>query len=245
MTRMYSQMSQLGQHNAELVHKNIEANTKMVDLGARQQALEEGLARATGERDVQRALAEQKAREAEAQAVELQRLPTALEEKAREAEAQNAELRRLRTVLEQQETELLHKEVTVVTLTGTLREKGEALEEKEVALQNVGTVLKEKEDSLSSLEEAARVQRKEAQKSMTGKYLRVFVGLFLFVAYVDFLCSELRQKVADESAAKEAVHTALTAAEVEFAELEQIAVSVCQELEGEGAVSGSSVISRL
>ena len=28
MTRMYSQMSQLGQHNAELVLKNIEANTK-------------------------------------------------------------------------------------------------------------------------------------------------------------------------------------------------------------------------
>jgi len=51
--------------------------------------------------------------------------------------------------------------------------------------------------------------------------------------------------VADESAAKEAVHTALTAAQVEFAELEQTAVSVCQELEGEGAVSGSSVISRL
>ena len=42
--------------------KNIEANTKMADLGARQQALEEGLALVTGERDVQRAAAEQKAR---------------------------------------------------------------------------------------------------------------------------------------------------------------------------------------
>ena len=41
------------------------------------------------------------------------------------------------------------------------------------------------------------------------------------------------------------VHTALTAAQMEFAELEQTVVSVCQELEGEGAVSGSSVISRL
>ena len=51
--------------------------------------------------------------------------------------------------------------------------------------------------------------------------------------------------MADESAAKEAVHTALTAAQAEFAELEQTAVSVCQELEGEGAVSGSLVISRL
>ena len=92
MTRMYSQMSQLGQHNAELVLKNIEANTRMADLGARQQALVEDLARVAGERDVQRAVAEQKAREAEAQAAELQRLRTALEEKAREAEAQSAEL---------------------------------------------------------------------------------------------------------------------------------------------------------
>ena len=97
---MYSQMSQLGQHNAELILKNIEANTRMADLGVRQQALEEDLARATGERDVQRAAAEQKSREAEAQAAELQRLRTALEEKARGAEAQSAELRRLRTSLE-------------------------------------------------------------------------------------------------------------------------------------------------
>ena len=51
--------------------------------------------------------------------------------------------------------------------------------------------------------------------------------------------------MADETAAKEAVHTALTAVQMEFAELEQTAVSVCQELEGEGAVSESSVISRL
>ena len=106
-----------------------------------------------------------------------------------------------------------------------------------MAIQNVGAALKEKEDSLSSLEEAARVQREEAQKSIMGKYLRVFVGLFLFATYVDSLCSELRQKVTDESAAKEAVHTALTAAQVEFAELEQTVVSVCQGLEAEGAVS--------
>ena len=33
MTRLYSQMRQLGQHNAELVLKNIDANTKMADLG--------------------------------------------------------------------------------------------------------------------------------------------------------------------------------------------------------------------
>ena len=50
----------------------------------------------------------------------------------------------------------------------------------------MGTALKEKEDSLSSLEEASRTQREEAQKSITGKYLRVFVGLFPFIADVDF-----------------------------------------------------------
>ena len=78
LNRLYSHMRWLGQHNA---------NTKMTDLGARQQALEEELARTVGERDIQRAAAEQNAREAEAQATELQRLRTTLEEKAREAEA--------------------------------------------------------------------------------------------------------------------------------------------------------------
>jgi len=51
--------------------------------------------------------------------------------------------------------------------------------------------------------------------------------------------------VADETAAKEAVNTALMAAQAEYTDLERTAVSVCQELEGEGAMSGSSVISRL
>ena len=71
MTRLYSQVRWLGQHNADLVLQNIDANTKMADLRARQQALVEELARAAGERDVQRAAAEQKAREAEAQTAEL------------------------------------------------------------------------------------------------------------------------------------------------------------------------------
>ena len=48
--------------------------------------------------------------------------------------------------------------------------------------------------------------------------------------------------MADETAVKEAVGTALMAAQTEYADLERTAVSVCQE---EGAVSGSSVISRL
>ena len=51
--------------------------------------------------------------------------------------------------------------------------------------------------------------------------------------------------MADEAAAKEAVNTALMEAQAEYADLERTAVSVCQELEGEGTMSGSSVISRL
>ena len=62
-----------------------------------------------------------------------------------------------------------------------------ALEEREVTLQNLGATLKEKEASFSSLEEAARTQREEAQKNIAGEYLRFSVDLFIFVADVDFL----------------------------------------------------------
>ena len=79
LTRLYSQMRWLGQHNADLVLKNINANTKMIDLGARQQVLEEELARTAGERNVQRAAAEQKAQEAEARTAELQHVRATLE----------------------------------------------------------------------------------------------------------------------------------------------------------------------
>ena len=51
--------------------------------------------------------------------------------------------------------------------------------------------------------------------------------------------------MADETAAKEAVHIVLTAAQTEYAKLEQTVVAMCQELEGEGALSSSSVASRL
>ena len=49
----------------------------------------------------------------------------------------------------------------------------------------------------------------------------------------------------NETVAKEAVSTALMAVQAEYTDLERTAMSVCQELKGEGAVSGSSVISRL
>ena len=61
--------------------QNIDANTKMADLGARQQVLEEEPARAAGERDVQRVAAEQNAQETEAKIAELQHTRTALEQK--------------------------------------------------------------------------------------------------------------------------------------------------------------------
>ena len=48
LTRLYSQMRWLGQHNANLVLQNIDANTKMTDLGAHQWALEVELARTAG-----------------------------------------------------------------------------------------------------------------------------------------------------------------------------------------------------
>jgi len=82
----------LGQHNADLVLQNIDANTKMTDLGARQRALEEELAQTAGERDVQRAAAEQKAQEAEAQAATLQQKDAALEAKEAELQHKEAEL---------------------------------------------------------------------------------------------------------------------------------------------------------
>ena len=64
LNRLYSQMRWLGQRNADLVLKNIDANTKITNLGARQRTLEEELARTAGKCDVQRAAAEQKALEA-------------------------------------------------------------------------------------------------------------------------------------------------------------------------------------
>ena len=51
--------------------------------------------------------------------------------------------------------------------------------------------------------------------------------------------------MADETAAKEAVQIVLTVTQAEHTDLEQTTVVVCQDLEGEGASSGSSVASRL
>jgi hypothetical protein len=115
MSRLYSQVRWLGQHNTSLVLRSVNANTKMTDLEARQQALEEELARTAGERDVQMAAAEQKAQEAEAQTAELQRTRTAFELK-------EADLQRIEAELQDKEAELQRERATVATLTGTLEE---------------------------------------------------------------------------------------------------------------------------
>jgi hypothetical protein len=66
LARLYSQLRWLGQYNASLVVRTIEANTLVNDLGARQCALEEELAQAANERDAQRAAVERKAQEVKA-----------------------------------------------------------------------------------------------------------------------------------------------------------------------------------
>ena len=49
LNRLYSQMSWLGQYNADLVLQNIDTNTQLTSLGAHQRVLEEELARTIGE----------------------------------------------------------------------------------------------------------------------------------------------------------------------------------------------------
>ena len=51
LNRLYSQMRWLGQYNADLVLRNIDANTQLTSLGMRQRALEEELARTASERN--------------------------------------------------------------------------------------------------------------------------------------------------------------------------------------------------
>ena len=156
LTRLYSQVRWLGQYNAKLVLRTIDANTLVNDLGACQRALEEQLAQTAGERNAQRTAAAQKAQEAEAQTAELQRARTALEHKEAELQHKEAELQR--------------EKATVAMPTGALEEKGNALEEKETAVRDTEAALKEKEDSLSTLQEVARVQQEEAQGHIVGKY---------------------------------------------------------------------------
>ena len=49
----------------------------------------------------------------------------------------------------------------------------------------------------------------------------------------------------DETAAKDALQVAFTSAQEDYEALERAVVATCQELEGEGGLSGSSLASRL
>ena len=115
-----------------------------------------------------------------------------------------------------------------------------------MALQNAEAALKEKEDSLSAHQEATRVQQEEAQGLIVGKCSKFrCCSILVYRNLTWFPCSELKKAVENETAAKEAANTAFTVAHDEYTELERTAMAVCQELEGEGAQSGSSVASRL
>ena len=51
LTRLYSQVRWIGQYNADLVLWTIDTNTLVTNLGVRQRAVEEELAKTAGERD--------------------------------------------------------------------------------------------------------------------------------------------------------------------------------------------------
>ena len=82
LAQQYSKVQWLEQWNATLVARLGEANTLVSDLGAQDRARKEELARAIGERDAQRAAAEQRAWEVELQTTALRQKDEALEARA-------------------------------------------------------------------------------------------------------------------------------------------------------------------
>ena len=82
LTRLHSRVHWLDSYNATLATRLEEANTQadqVTPLEARIRELEQELARATGERNAQRAAAVQKAQEARAHEAELQQTRAMLE----------------------------------------------------------------------------------------------------------------------------------------------------------------------
>ena len=59
------------------------------------------------------------------------------------------------------------------------------------------------------------------------------------------LCPELRKKVSEETAAKEALQAVYASLQREHDDLEEAAIAACQGAEGEGGESGSSLVSFL
>ena len=82
MARLHSRVHWLDSYNGTLVTRLEEANARanqVTPLKVRIRELEQELARATGERDAQRAAADQKAQEVEAHEAKLLRARAALE----------------------------------------------------------------------------------------------------------------------------------------------------------------------
>ncbi|XP_039812117.1 uncharacterized protein LOC120675093 [Panicum virgatum] len=104
LTRLHSRAHWLDSYNATLATRLEEADARaeqVIPLEARIHELEQELARATGERNAQRAAADQKAQEAEAREAELWQARAALEQKEQALEAKEAELQRKETELHQ------------------------------------------------------------------------------------------------------------------------------------------------
>ena len=110
LAHQYTRVHSLEQDNAHLLTQIGETNALVSDLEVRDHVWEEELAQAHRERDTQRATAEQKAQEVEAQVTELQRNAIVLEQKHEALEATEPEL-------QCKEAELQGKETPVMTLT--------------------------------------------------------------------------------------------------------------------------------
>ena len=90
----------LEQDNAHLLAQISEVNAQVSDLAERDHVREDELVQAHRERDVQRAAAEQKAQEVEAQVTELRRNALALEQRDKALEAKEAELQRKKLIFD-------------------------------------------------------------------------------------------------------------------------------------------------
>ena len=62
---------------------------------------------------------------------------------------------------------------------------------------------------------------------------------------ISCLCPELRKKVSEETAAKEALQAVYASMQRDYDDLEEAAIAACQAVKSEGGASGSSLASRL
>ena len=68
---------------------------------------------------------------------------------------------------------------------------------------------------------------------------------WILTRLISCLCPELRKKVSEETAAKEALQAVYASLQRDHDDLEEAAIAVWQGAEGEGGQSGSSLVSRL